>query len=168
MSNTELHYQAIQAAECMLETFWDSNIYPVDSVLISRRYGYEVYWEKNLENGYKYIASKQGVKGRPSMVVDSSRGSTHSRMYTAECLGSIIYNNSDVVNYYANSDHPVEMEETYERMFAKNLLIPQFALKKTVQAGMRFQDIATFFSVTDIMLQQQLRDCGLKPIDIFH
>lgn len=161
MSNTKLHYQAIQAAEQMLETFWDSNIYPVDSVLISRRYGYEVYWEENLENGYKYIASKKGVKDRPSMVVDSSRGSIHSRMYTAECLGSTIYNDRDVLKYYASSDHPVEVEGSFERVFARNLLIPQFALKKTVQARMSFQDIATFFSVTDIMLQQQLRDCGL-------
>lgn len=159
----EIRSRARAAAGQVLDYYWDLNKYPVDPVKIARDHGAEVY-EVDLKDDLDGLFVPAQGKERPRIFVDTDTQVPRRRFTIAHELGHLV-EDGDKAQVDRRRDSIARMgtdpNEVFANEFAASLLMPEYALKKLLKAGMGKMNLHQFFQVSPIAMQNRLKNLGL-------
>lgn len=159
----EIRSRAREAAGQVLDYYWDLNKYPVDPVKIARDYGAEVF-QVDLKDDLDGLFVPAQSGNLPQIYVDTDTSFPRRRFSIAHELGHLV-EDGDKAQVDRRRDaiarQGTDPHEVFANEFAASLLMPDFAIKKLLKAGMGKMSLHQFFQVSPIAMQNRLKNLGI-------
>ena len=163
--------EAKQAAERVLEDWWDRDKFPVDPYKIASDMDVEVF-TADLEGETSGLLRKE-PQGTPKIYVNRRDTARRRRFTASHELGhfaqrffddpegldaaNIAYIDGRTV-LATRGDDP---REVFANKFAAHLLMPEPTVKMLRKAGMGIGELAAFFDVSSLSMEYRLKNLGL-------
>ncbi|MFC6276413.1 ImmA/IrrE family metallo-endopeptidase [Psittacicella hinzii] len=163
--------KASKLASDVLTNFWD-DVFPVDPVAISRRFGIDVYYD-DLPEEVSGALIKTAEMGFPIIMVETSEPGVRKRFTVAHELGHYLYNTfilklEDTYEKFdfrgLLSSQGNNEEEIFANSFAAALLMPEKEIRKKGKSLNQTQmlELASQFNVSLEALTYRLQNLNIQ------
>ncbi|AIT60150.1 ImmA/IrrE family metallo-endopeptidase [Corynebacterium doosanense] len=160
----DIKRRARDAAGQVLDVYWDLDKFPVDPVRLAQEYGAEVFIGDLKEDLDGFMVPPRDGYGA-QIYVDTDSSPARQRFTTAHELGHLVEDGERLQvdrRRDALSKEGTDPHELFANEFAASLLMPEFAVRQLVAAGMARARLHGFFGVSQLAMQHRLRNLRLN------